>query len=144
MTGLFAGLVQRGAGIRPSAGAPLLVPRRRSRFEPIPGLPDSAGDALVEDTTPAAPSIVARPPDETASRRSMERSETPGGAEPAIGTTTDFDDRAGRDTDRSAAARRCVRRAASSLRTGPSARHPGARGIDPAAGAVCRGRGEAN
>jgi hypothetical protein len=83
MTGLFVGLVQRGAGIRPSAGTPLLVPRRRSRFEPISGLPDSAGDVRIEDTTSAAASIIARLPDEAASRRSMERSETPADAEPA-------------------------------------------------------------
>jgi hypothetical protein len=83
MTGLFAGLAQRGAGIRPSASALLILPRPRSRFEPIPGLPESAGDGFVEDTTPAAPSIIAQPPDEPASRRPSEPGETTAHAEPA-------------------------------------------------------------
>jgi hypothetical protein len=83
VTGLFAGLVQRGAGIRPSSGAPLIEPRPRSRFEPIPGLPDSPGDALVEDTTPATPSIIARSAEEAASPRPREPTETTARAEPA-------------------------------------------------------------
>jgi hypothetical protein len=60
MSGLFAELVQRGAGIAPSAGVPLLRLRPRARFEPLAGLPE--GDALIgmeEHTALSSPPAMA-------------------------------------------------------------------------------------
>jgi hypothetical protein len=55
MSGLFAELVQRGAGIAPSAGVPLLRLRPRSRFEPVAGLPEADAVMAIEEP-PALPS----------------------------------------------------------------------------------------
>jgi hypothetical protein len=51
MSGLFAGLVQRGAGIAPSAGVPLLRLRPRSRFEPIAGMRETDATMVLEEHT---------------------------------------------------------------------------------------------
>jgi hypothetical protein len=69
MTGLFAGLVQRGAGTALQTGAPVLSLRPRSRFEPMPGLPeaDAGGfaEATPEVTAPRIESPVDRTPPDT-------------------------------------------------------------------------------
>jgi hypothetical protein len=67
MTGLFAGLVQRGAGIASPTGVPLLSLRPRSRFEPMLGLPDvdsgeSAEAAFAITPSPGTPSHIDRAP----------------------------------------------------------------------------------
>jgi hypothetical protein len=56
MTGLFAGLVQRGAGIASPSGVPLLSLRPRSRFEPMLGLPDVDGGESAEAAFAITPS----------------------------------------------------------------------------------------
>jgi hypothetical protein len=61
MTGLFAGLVQRGAGIAPSSGVPLLSLRPRSRFEPLPGLREADAGELVEAAFAITPPGIASP-----------------------------------------------------------------------------------